>query len=264
MLWEFGPEFYSENPAEFAGWGLDYTNSAQQFTLARGTFNTNMRFDDFPFDVQRLKLINMYTDGSTELVASSVGYKPVPASYEPAPGWSIVGVHQSLAPETFTFGNLSREHVFANGVQGHNFTGMTPSIHYVLEVRRVSSFYMMNLVLPVVMLNVLSWSSFLLQPAAIDVRLATTMTILIALVAFQFIVNDMLPKTGSLTRMHVFLTVSNVMIVLGGLESLMLYYLVEQDVSTVRDFVRHLGCGACMLTSSCHPSSRVEDSSEHL
>ena len=44
--------------------------------------------------------------------------------------------------------------------------------------------------------------------------------------------------------MHVFLTVSNVMIVLGGLESLMLYYLVEQDVSTVRDFVRHLGCGA--------------------
>ena len=27
VLWEFGPEFYSENPAEFAGWGLDYTNS---------------------------------------------------------------------------------------------------------------------------------------------------------------------------------------------------------------------------------------------
>ena len=48
--------------------------------------------DDFPFDVRRLTQTSMYTDGGVELVTSSVGYKAVLKSPEPAPGWSIVGV----------------------------------------------------------------------------------------------------------------------------------------------------------------------------
>jgi hypothetical protein len=81
-----------------------------------------------------------------------------------------------------------------------------------------------------VLLSVLSWSSFLLEASAVDVRLGTVMTILLAFVAFQFIVNDALPATGGATRLHNFITLSNVLIVLSGLESLLVYLLETHGI----------------------------------
>eukprot|EP00937_MAST-01D_sp_MAST-1D-sp2_P002170 g2170.t1 len=223
-------------PATYYGPMIYMPHVAWQQSLVRASFNVDMDFDDFPFDTQRLAMRSVYADLGFDMkyfraeAGGATGSADGTGGSSPAPGWTIksVGMSGSRLHMNSTYSDA--EHPMNTGADGSmDMSQLVVSI----VVERQSQFYMMNLVLPIVLLNVLSWSSFFLSPSTIDVRLATTMTILIALVAFQFIVNDSLPKTGKMTRMHQFITVSNLLIVLGGLESLLVYWLVEQDIASV-------------------------------
>jgi hypothetical protein len=231
ILMQYPVTYYGDMPG--------FTNVAQSATLAKATFNTDMSFDAFPFDRQNLTVSFLY-DLTTEVRQGSTGMHPVAAGFEAAPGWAIDGISGTLGTQSFYLNDLPAAHPYAMGVEGATFENVVPGVFYTLKVSRASAFFIWNLILPVVLLSALSWSSFIMSPSSIDVRLATTMTILIALVAFNFIVNDSLPKTGALTKMHKFLLVSNVLIVLSGLESLLVYYLVEQDISTAAQLKAHL------------------------
>ncbi len=51
------------------------------------------------------------------------------------------------------------------------------------------------------------------------------LTSVLALIAFQFVMNDNLPRTGYQTRLHRFIMFANVLIALAGLESVTVYYM---------------------------------------
>eukprot|EP00936_MAST-01D_sp_MAST-1D-sp1_P000225 g225.t1 len=222
----FSPDFYG--PAIWA------PNIASHSALYRASFNVPMVFDDFPFDVQKLFMNVLYIPPDADpakFQARSGGVDPVWKSKDgnDAPGWTINNV--TLTNNTFvlTPPPHSSDHPQKTNSMVGNQT--FSALRLEITVERQSAFYMKNLVLPIVLLNMLSWSSFLLQPSAVDVRLGTTMTIFLALVAFQFIINDALPKTGKMTKMHQFIILTNVMIVISGLESLLVYWLVQQDIA---------------------------------
>ena len=156
-------------------------------------------------------------------------------------------LHFATAPSSLDFSN---EDIFLPK-QTHpdqhpmkDFPAMATSVNeYTIMVKRLSSFYLLNLVIPILLLSILSWTSFALKPSSIDVRLSTTMTILLALIAFQIIINEALPKTGELTRLHKYILASNIMIVLAGLESMVVYWLYENDIGSLKVYTAWL-CGS--------------------
>ena len=231
------PESIHSFPVDYNGPAFWAPNIASHHALYRASFNVEMIFDDFPFDKQRLNVHAIYIPPDADpaqFQALSGGVDPhwKSTSGNDAPGWTIRNV--ALTNSSFVLSpppHGSDHPQMTNSILGNQTFS---ALKLEITVERQSEFYMINLVLPIALLNMLSWSSFLLQPSAVDVRLATTMTIFLALVAFQFIVNDALPKTGKMTKMHKFIVLTNVMIVVSGLESLLVYWLVEQDIADCR------------------------------
>jgi hypothetical protein len=217
----------------YAGAGMPFVpHVCYEQNLFRASFTIDMTFARFPFDKQALLLKMGWPEG--------VDLKPgkqmrATTKFEDAPGWEIEELKVIRTSIDFANGDefLPKGQIYP---LDHPFRGFpnvpSPMLYFVIVVERLWSFYLINIVVPICMLNILSWTSFALSPSAIDVRLATTMTILLALIAFQIIINDALPKTGQLTRMHIFILVSNIMIVLAGLESMAVYYLVENDIGS--------------------------------
>jgi len=70
-----------------------------------------------------------------------------------------------------------------------------------------------------VMLCTLSWVSFALKDTYIEARLASTITLVLAMMALSQVITPSLPQSGEQTPAHLFMFRSNVFIVLVGIES---------------------------------------------
>ena len=112
-----------------------------------------------------------------QIIPGMQGYFQPGNGVEDAPGWTV----ESL--------KISRKEK-SNGdwfepTPGHPLNGMEEGFEFAVievEVKRASNFYMLNLVLPIVLLTFLSWTSFMLEPDCIEARLATVMTIMLAMI----------------------------------------------------------------------------------
>lgn len=70
------------------------------------------------------------------------------------------------------------------------------------------------------MLVTLSWTVFALKSNFIEARLASTITLVLALMALSQVITPSLPQSGEQTSAHKFMFNSNVFIVLAGMESM--------------------------------------------
>jgi len=217
-------------PIDF-GVGID--NLVIKQSLIRATYTVQMGFSKFPMDVQELKMVFGFDEQLSMVKPGLSGFAV--SKYEDAPGWTLKSVGQQLG--VLDFGSPAAWSINNDGMAPPCYPGTTggkvKTHEMVVTLERNSGYYILNLIFPTILLNILSWTSFFLNPEQIDVRLGTTMTIFLALVAFQIIINDALPKTGEVTKMSFFLTFSNILIVLAGLESLFVFYLYENDISTL-------------------------------
>jgi hypothetical protein len=98
-------------------------------------------------------------------------------------------------------------------------------IEYTIPVRRRPAYYMVNVFASVFLLNVLTWGMLLIEPSAIADRLSIAMTYFLALVAYQFVVNENLPKINHSTYLTFFFSANYAVVCLATLESYLVYLL---------------------------------------
>lgn len=91
-------------------------------------------------------------------------------------------------------------------------TGAT-QIHFDLVVKRKSSYIVLTVLLPVILLSVLNIFSFVL-PIDSGEKMGTSMAIFLTFAVFLTIINDSLPKTDSIPPFTVYLTIQ---LVISGL-----------------------------------------------
>merc|ERR1711871_914476 len=104
-------------------------------------------------------------------------------------------------------------------LKNQNFAAITLTLH----VKRDWRYYISHFVVPTWLVVILSFSLFWFNVDGLSDRIGVVTSVLITLVGFNAMLNDALPKTGSMTRMHFFMSLSLGMIVAAGLESLLVY-----------------------------------------
>eukprot|EP00898_Chlorokybus_atmophyticus_P000763 jgi/Chlat1/1688/Chrsp127S00093 len=219
-------------------------NSAVQWLkVLHGVYYTPMSFRNFPFDKQSLVISLEAIDHRAPYIASSIGSKVgedvIERRGNDLSSWMVESVstdayNRSLAV-TLEYGTFSHPE---DPLPLKPEAGMPPFFYpnfvITIEVSRLSSYYVYNIIVPMGLCVSMSWITFFLSAEHVDTRLQIVVTLFLALTAMQFVVNDQLPKSSYITALHIQVVVSYATISVVGLEGLAVYYLTRKDIRRKR------------------------------
>ncbi|XP_072180077.1 cys-loop ligand-gated ion channel-like [Diadema setosum] len=156
---------------------------AQLSIRMRGTFKSDMKLNDFPFDYQNLT-IKLMSDWPKKVIEfskdmtqkDSVRTDTVKGDQE----WELMK-HVDAAP-------VEEKKMSSGAVNTY------PLYNITVNVKRKPSYYMWNVALIMFLITPLAFTSFAVDREAPEDRLSVTLTLLLTAVAFKFFVSQSLPN----------------------------------------------------------------------
>lgn len=212
-------------------------------TKVQAQFTTQMNFLNFPFDKQSLKVgleNSNENDGKYYLVASGVMRDQTSAfstlkrgRTDELPVWAVSSVDLSCTNSSqgaFSSGNFSEQDQNQNDptISLGPLKSSGSSCSLVINIYRQSQYYVWNALFPMYCSVHLCFLVFFVSPSDLELRMATTITLFLALTALQFTTNDELPTSSYVTAFHKILIVSYVVIAACGVESLFVHHVVTK------------------------------------
>ena len=91
-----------------------------------------------------------------------------------------------------------------------NYSQPFDGIEIVLDIERESAYYIFKIILPIILILVVCWSSIWITPREIESRLTITIVCLLSLIAYNFVIDSELPKLEYLTTMDFIILMSYV------------------------------------------------------
>lgn len=163
-----------------------------------------------------------------------------------------VNEQRALRRETFsipdwTIGDLTTE-VEEVGLPQRN--GKVSLYRMTLPAERDPSYYLYKLMLPLILIVMMSWGVFWIDPEKLDPQIVMASTSMLTLIAFQFTLNDVLPRVGYLTALDIFVLGSTVLVFLALIEAVVMGYLSYQGhhrFARRLDFVRRIAFPTSLL-----------------
>ncbi len=185
-----------------------------------GDFSQPMNLHDFPFDTQTFGIQVVYT-GSDEVNEISLIQDPefdsfITENYSVA-DWKIVGHDTSSEPMIIPT------------------VGSIPSFTLSFTAERLSNHYMMKVVAPLLMIVLLSWVVFWLNPSEGGSQLGVAVTSFLTMIAYHVALSSRLPEISYLTRLDVFVFCGTILVFLAMIEVVITTGLAQQGkVETAR------------------------------
>jgi hypothetical protein len=105
-----------------------------------------------------------------------------------------------------------------------------PITTVTMQFFRHPEYLVFSVVIPLLLLNLFTLSSFILQPDEVSDKLAILVTILLALFAFTFTVRQSIPSVPYLTGLEKQIFVSVIILFFAGLEAIVSYITTETSV----------------------------------
>jgi len=186
----------------------------------RCTFREFFELKSFPFDCQDLPII-MKLGGD----ADSSNYRFLPDAVRPVFG------KVELENSVFTEWHVSRTmYEFGHTDVSLSKKGKTYPLYINrVKVQRQSGFYIQRIVLVLAFLSLGSLSSFAVNWDTVEDRLSIDFTILLTVVAFQYVVNGSLPVLPFLTIIDLYILFAQGFILLVILEQSLLIQLADDE-----------------------------------
>ena len=162
-------------------------------------FSTNFDFSRFPFDNQVLQfeLWSEYPSTLVELVPDLIAmpiYKETlytdDSSSIQVPGWKIKEV------DYYNYDYVENDKFSYQG------------FYVDISIERQSSYYLFKIILPIIFILVISWSVFWVRGSEIEAKVNITIVCLLSLIAYNFIIDEDLPKLSYLTFLDAFILLS--------------------------------------------------------
>jgi len=179
-----------------------------------GTFASMLDLSRFPLDSQTLE-IRLVVYGTTASEVLLVESDVFPASYAPdltIADWDVGEL------ETLTG-------TFSPTPGGSKLSTLTVR----LDVTRRLGYYIVQMLIPLVLIVGMSWVPFWIDPKVIPARTGVSVTAVLTLIAYRFMVGGFLPKLSYLTRMD-FLLLGSTVLVAGALVTVAAgTHLVKED-----------------------------------
>jgi hypothetical protein len=178
----------------------------------------HMDLSEFPFDTQVLDIIfetSSFTSDQVELRMKRGTGNHVESKLV-APGglaeWELLALRE-----------LERDSI----LEFDGSTYSTVEVHIV--VKRLAGFYLKKIVTTICLIVGMSWSVFFMDPADIGDRVGISATMSLTTIAFNFVVNESLPRVNYYTTMDKYLTFCFVVVVFTVLENVLVYKLNQYD-----------------------------------
>jgi hypothetical protein len=174
--------------------------------------NFNLRA--FPFDKQKLN-IHLYNEKFTDDFRASVSSNTIQKALKfknenNIQGWDIDNVNLKYKFLQNPFNNFD----------------MHDGISLEIEVSRKHGYYIFKIILPILLILSLCWSSVWLPPKEIQSRLTVTIVCLLSLIAYNFIIDADIPKLEYLTIMDFIILISYIYAAIPCLLAVISYNLV--------------------------------------
>lgn len=176
-----------------------------------GSFNQPLRLKSFPFDKQTFQVL-----------LAALRYDPAEVSFVPNQKWVDAGLKQAggIAP-AITLPDLTIEkwdirtfvYTLAPGLENSGyafeFTALRNVRHYILKV-----------ILPLVLIVMMSWAVFWIDPNTSNSQINIAVTSMLTLIAYRFAIDSQLPRLPYMTRLDVFILTSTLLVFLSLIEVL--------------------------------------------
>ncbi len=203
-----------EDKTDSEEWFLSNKDGTYLDTSFYGLAKIRSKFNlkDYPFDTQNLKITwdNMhYTSTNLEAVV-----KPQVALINPKIGafinlddyksnnflkeWTVKDV--KFISEFVKQKELSHENILINE--------QTDQLTIQITIQRNYNYYIYKVVIPVLLILIIAWSVLWIPPKQIESRLTTSIVSLLALIAYNFVFQDDIPKLNILTSLDQYVLLS--------------------------------------------------------
>ena len=173
-----------------------------------GNFSQPLKLRNFPFDSQRLQL----TLVNVGFAAESVKLRPsrnsgISDSFS-IPDWDIAGWNFDVVDLPFDDGSYR--------IDGMEFT---------LDVERDTSFFNYKVILPLILIVVMSWLVFWIDPSLVASQISVSVTAMLTIIAYRFALAGLLPRLTFLTSLDYFVLVSTIAVFVSMIEVIYTAYL---------------------------------------
>ena len=113
-----------------------------------------------------------------------------------------------------------------------------------INIKRLTSYYIYKIILPIIFILIISWSVFWIRGSQLEAKVNVTIVCLLSLIAYNFIIDEDIPKLPYLTFMDTFILVSyfytgiaTILCVYSYLKKLQ----TGKDISVVDRYARFVG-----------------------
>ncbi|MEM7144102.1 MAG: hypothetical protein AAF591_03140 [Verrucomicrobiota bacterium] len=179
-----------------------------------GQFTQPLSLKDFPFDQQTLQ-ISLVGTGHESGTVKFVNDTEFPSR-----------VNEELSISDWIILDWNTE-PFERTLARADHT--VPGFHLSINVDRISSYHLVSIILPLIMIICMSWVVFWLDPKTAAPRVSVAVTAMLTLIAYRFAVSASLPKIAYLTRMDWFVLGSSILVFVSLLEVVVTSYLASED-----------------------------------
>ena len=160
------------------------------------TFVNDFDLKNFPFDKQKISIVlaNRYWPMEDAIVSvTDFSERALTAFIEQnnISGWNIIGHTYKYQP-----------------YKGPNDAKYFDSLVFEIDIERKHSFYVYKVIIPIVLILMVCWSSLWITPREIESRLTITIVCLLSLIAYNFVIDKELPKLEYLTILDWIILVS--------------------------------------------------------
>ena len=182
-----------------------------------GAFTQPLRLRSFPFDRQTFRL---------QFVA--VRYRANEVQFVPDQDWIDNGLKQAggIAPSItlpdWTIENWNTKSLSYALAPGFEYSGYAFEFKAVRDVQH----YILKVILPLVLIVMMSWSVFWIDPNTSNSQISVAVTSMLTLIAYRYAVDTQVPRLPYMTRIDLFFLVSTLLV---------FFSLIEVLVTTILD-----------------------------
>lgn len=214
-IWSPGIRFinsgrmFPDRPKEV---GIGPGGSVRYVQRYYGTLATYHNLHNFPFDKQifRISLFSLeYGEDEVQLIID-----------EKATGLSK---RMNISDWTINWvkGGIDREYADA-------FDQFHSRYDFDISARRVTSYYIWKVILPLCLIVAMSWAVFWINPAQFGPQIGLSSTSMLTLIAFLFASGKMMPELSYFTRLDYFIIGSTILVFLALVQSLTTTFLFSK------------------------------------
>ena len=168
-----------------------------------GSFSQPLELKNFPFDSQKfsLQMVTGYLPHQVQFIADDSGHSGIAESLSVA-DWKVLNWEVDLTP--FNFRNIAQR----------------SAITFSFNAKRLTSYYVVKMIFPLVMIVMMSWAVFWMDPLNVASNVSISITSMLTLIAYRFLADTILPRLSYLTSLDYFILASSVLVFLSLVQNL--------------------------------------------